>query len=99
MREERCRNVSTDFDPMNTQIQRPWPRVMPILRGALFVLLFIGGFAMVFVADFADKVESQGLQILSGLGLVKAVALVIGGLAALYLLVRHAEITLALFFL
>jgi len=84
---------------MHTQVQRPWPRVIPLLRGVLFLLLFIGGFAMVFVADFADKVESQGLQILAGMGLVKAVAMVIGGLAALYLLMRHAEITLALFFL
>jgi O-antigen ligase len=87
------------FDPIHTQVQRPWPRVMPLLRGALFVLLFIGGFAMVFVADFADKVENQGLQILAGMGLVKAATLVIGGLAALCLLVRHAEMTLALFFL
>jgi O-antigen ligase len=84
---------------MYLPIQRPWHRVMPLLRAALLLLLFLGGFAMVFVADFADRVERQGLQILSGLGPVKAVAIVIGGLGALYLLVRHAEITLALFFL
>jgi O-antigen ligase len=84
---------------MYLPIQRPWHRLAPLLRAALLVLLFVGGFAMVFVADFADRVESQGLQILSGIGPAKAVALVIGGLAAFYLLVRYAEMTLALFFL
>ncbi|HET7109137.1 MAG TPA: O-antigen ligase family protein [Candidatus Acidoferrum sp.] len=63
------------------------------------MLLFAGGFAMVFVADLADRVESHGLQVLSGMGLVKGALLLIGGLAATYLLVRYAEITLALFFL
>ena len=88
-----------NFDSMYVQLQRPWPRWMALLRGALLVLLFVGGFAMVFVADLADRVESHGLQVLSGMGLVKAALLLVGGLAATYLLVRYAEITLALFFL
>lgn len=88
-----------NFESIYTQLERPWPRLMPLLRGAFLVLLFIGGFAMVFVADLADRIESHGMQVLSGLGPVKAALLLIGGLAAIYLLVRHAEITLALFFL
>ena len=88
-----------NFDSMHLQLQRPWPRWIALLRGAFLVLLFAGGFAMVFVADLADRIESHGLQVLSGLGPVKAALLLIGGLAAIYLLVRHAEITLALFFL
>ena len=88
-----------NFEPMYLQLQRPWLRVMPLLGAALLVPLFVGGFAMVFVADFADRIESHGLQVLSGIGPLKAVLLLIGGLAAFYLLVRHAEITLALFFL
>lgn len=88
-----------NFDSMYGQLQRPWPRWMSLLRGAFLVLLFVGGFAMVFVADLADRVESHGLQVLSGMGLVKTALLLIGGLAAAYLLVRYAEVTLALFFL
>jgi len=88
-----------NFDFMYMHLQRPWSRLMPMLRAALLVLLFVGGFAMVFVADLADRIESHGMQVLSGMGPVKAVLLLIGGLAAVYLLVRHAEITLALFFL
>jgi len=87
-----------NFESMYMQLQRPWPRSMPLLRGAFLVLLFVGGFAMVFVADLADRIESHGMQALSGLGPVKAALLLVGGLAAIYLLVRHAEITLALFF-
>jgi len=90
---------SLNFERMDLPIQRPWLRVTPLVRAALLVLLFVGGFAMAFVADFADRIESHGLQILSGIGPLKAVLLLIGGLAAFYLLVRHAEITLALFFL
>lgn len=88
-----------NLDSIYMQLQRPWPRWMTVLRGTLLVLLFAGGFAMVFVADLVDRVESHGLQVLSGMGLVKAALLLIGGLAATYLLVRRAEITLALFFL
>jgi len=90
---------SLNFERMDLPIQRPWLRVTPLVRAALLALLFAGGFAMAFVADFADRIESHGLQILSGIGPLKAVLLLIGGLAAFYLLVRHAEITLALFFL
>jgi O-antigen ligase len=90
---------SLNFEHMDLPIQRPWLRVTPLVRAALLALLFAGGFAMAFVADFADRIESHGLQILSGIGPLKAVLLLIGGLAAFYLLVRHAEITLALFFL
>jgi O-antigen ligase len=88
-----------NFNSMHLQLQRPWLRLSPLLRGALLALLFAGGFAMVFVADFADRIESHGMHVLAGIGFVKAVPLLIGGLAAVYLLVRHAEITLALFFL
>ncbi len=88
-----------NFDSMQMQLQRPWPRLMPLLRGAFLVALFAGGFAMVFVADLADRVESHGMQVLSGIGPVKAALLLVGGLVAVYLLVRHAEIMLALFFL
>lgn len=88
-----------NLDSIYMQLLRPWPRWMTVLRGTLLVLLFAGGFAMVFVADLVDRVESHGLQVLSGMGLVKAALLLIGGLAATYLLVRRAEITLALFFL
>jgi len=45
---------------------------MPLLRGAFLVALFAGGFAMVFVADLADRIESHGMQALSGIGPVKA---------------------------
>jgi O-antigen ligase len=87
------------FDSMYAQLQRPWLRWMSLLRGAFLVLLFVGGFAMVFLADLVDRIESHGLQVLSGMGLVKAALLLTVGLAATYLLARHAEITLALFFL
>ena len=72
---------------------------MPVLRAALLILMFVGGFAMVFVADLADRVESHGLQVLAGMGLLKAALLLVGGLAAFYLLARYAEVTLAIFFL
>jgi O-antigen ligase len=87
------------LESMHVQLQRPWPRVIPLLRAALLILLFVGGFAMVFVAGLADRVENHGLQVLSGIGPLKAVLLLIGGLAAFYLLVRHAEVALAIFFL
>ena len=59
-----------NFQSMPAQLQRPWPRVMPVLRAALLILMFVGGFAMVFVADLADRVESHGLQVLAGMGLL-----------------------------
>jgi len=57
---------------------------MPMLRAALLVLLFVGGFGDGIRRGSCGQIESHGMQVLSGMGPVKAVLLLIGGLAAVY---------------
>ena len=90
-------SLRTEF--VNSYLQRTFPQMTPILRVALIGLLFLGGFSMVFVADLADTIESHGLHVLAGMGPLKAICLCLVGFVAFGLLIRHAEIALALFFL
>jgi len=84
---------------MNSQLYRSLSWATPVLRASALVLLFLGGFLVVLVADLAERIENHGLQFLGGVGPVRALCFFVAGLAALYVLVRYAEITLALFFL
>lgn len=84
---------------MNSHSQRTYLHRGPFLKATLIGLLFLSGFAMVFVADIADKIENHGLQVLAGMGPLKALCLFLAGALAFYLMIRHGEITLALFFL
>ena len=84
---------------MNSQLYRSLSWATPVLRASALVLLFLGGFLVVLVADLAERIESHGLQFLGGVGPVRALCFFVAGLAALYVLIRYAEITLALFFL
>src|SRR5260370_29326299 len=89
---------SVSFERMNSQLHRSLSWTNPLLRASALVFLFVGGFLVVFLADLAERIESHGLQFLGGVGPVKALCFLLAGLAALYFLVRYAEITLALFF-
>jgi O-antigen ligase len=90
---------SVSFERMSSQLHRSLSWTTPLLRASALVFLFVGGFLVVFLADLAERIESHGLQFLGGVGPVKALCFLLAGLAAVYFLVRYAEITLALFFL
>jgi O-antigen ligase len=64
-----------------------------------FALLFVFGFAAVFLSDPSNRVETQLSQVLARTGFVKAIFLSTAGLFLGCLLVRFGEIALALFFL
>lgn len=63
------------------------------------VLLFVLGFACVFLSAPSRRVEVQALQMTARVGLLKPICFAAVGLVASLCLVRYAEIGLALFFL
>jgi O-antigen ligase len=68
-------------------------------RPGLLLFLFVCGFATVFGADFLNRAQAQVVQALLAMGLLKATCFLVLGIAAVYLLLKRAEIALALFFL
>jgi len=84
------------------QPDRPWelqawpPRP---LRAAGLGLLFILGFGVALVVELVHKVETQGIQFIANKGMPEAFVFLTLGLLAAAILIRHAEIALALFFL
>jgi O-antigen ligase len=74
-----------------------WP--LRPLRAAGLGLLFILGFGVALVVELVHRVEAQGLQFIANKGIPEAFVFLTLGLLAAVLLIRHAEIALALFFL
>lgn len=62
-------------------------------------LLFLLGFVSIFLANESHRLELQGLQTISRLGLLQTAGVATAGLVAALVLVRFAEVGLALFFL
>jgi len=69
------------------------------LRAAGMGFLFVLGFATALLVELAHKLETQGLQFIANKGLAEAFVILTIGLLAGALLIRYAEIALALFFL
>src|SRR5215470_11170329 len=69
------------------------------LRAAGLGLLFLLGFAVTLLVELARKLETVGLQFITNKGLPEAFAILTVGLLIGGLLIRHADIALALFFL
>jgi len=69
------------------------------LRVAGLGALFIAGISVILASNWAGKVETQGLQLLAGAGLLKVFCYLTAGALASLLLMRYPEIALGLFFL
>jgi len=69
------------------------------LRAVGLGFLFVLGFATALLVELAHKLETQGLQFIANKGLAEAFVILTIGLLAGALLIRYAEIALALFFL
>src|SRR5215831_12229200 len=70
-----------------------------IWRLAAFGLLFVLGMAVILVVDWANHLETQGLQFMANAGLVKVFCVVAVAILGGLLLMRYPEIALGLFFL
>lgn len=64
-----------------------------------FGVLFLAGFAVVFVIEAAHRIEAQGLRLVAGADPIKVFSLMMAGSVALLVLLRYPEVTLAIFFL
>src|SRR5580698_4508640 len=84
---------------MGARLSEPTARRGRSLCVLGFALLFVFGFAAVFLSDPSNRVETQLSQVLARTGFVKAIFLSTAGLFLGCLLVRFGEIALALFFL
>ena len=69
------------------------------LRAATIVLLFVFGFASVFLASSSYRLETLGATAILRVGLLKTLGFVTAGVVVSLLLVRFAEVALAMFFL
>jgi O-antigen ligase len=87
------------FISMDSSFAAPQKRPARPLRFLLVPLLFVVGFAVVFIAEAAHRVEAQGFRVIASLNPLKAFCLLTIGSFAVILLLRYPEVTLALFFL
>jgi len=66
---------------------------------SVLAILFLGGFAAVFLAEIANRIGAQGLHMISTASPIKLFGLLIGMVFAAILFFRLPELGLALFFL
>ena len=69
------------------------------LRALAFVTMVAAGFAITLTVDEVHHSEVRGLQLLASMSIVKVFGILIIGTILLVLLLKYAEVTLALFFL
>jgi len=82
---------------LNSQVSiRPWSSR---LQYAVLGILFLSGFAVAILGAALRPAEVSALHLLGSMALAKSFCILLGGIAIAFLLIRHAEITLALFFL
>jgi len=84
---------------MNNTLSAPAERIPVSLRFLLLPLLFVAGFAVVFIVDAAHRVETQGFHVIASVNPLKAFCLLTIGSFFVMLLLRYPEVTLGLFFL
>lgn len=87
------------FFPIDNAFSPPSKRMTVSFRLLLLPLLFVAGFAIVFIVDAAHRVEAQGFRIIASVNPLKAFLLLTIGSSAFLLLLRYPEVTLGLFFL
>lgn len=69
------------------------------LQYAALGILFLSGFAIAILGAALRPAEVAALHLLGSMALAKSLCILLGGIAIAFLLIRHAMITLALFFL
>jgi len=87
-----AKNEGLAFTQERGKWVRPW-------RLAGLGFLFVLGMAVILVVDWANKLETQGLQFMANAGLVKVFCVLAIGILGGLLLLRFPEIALGLFFL
>src|SRR5215467_6644047 len=84
---------------LETRFAERLPHGRHTLYALGIALLFLAGFVSVFLASGSHHLEIQGLQTVARVGFAKTLLLAACGVVASLLLIRFAEIALALFFL